>query len=269
MRGIRDTWGLNMTCGASNVSFGMPGRHALNATFLPMAMTAGLTSAIMDARTPGDRRGRQGRRPDHEPRRVGHGLDRPAPCGQGGSRSELVTDDLRREGLIAPGTPAVSAEPLDPADGTGRVDLTFAVAGAPGPRTVRVPPGVTVFDSASWNGIAIDSTCGGHGTCHKCKIRVTTDGRDIPVTRHDERTFSPEPARRRLAAGVPGVGDPRPRGRRTAPDHATQGRHRRRGPAGDPATGAAEALRRARRADAGRPAHRRASGCSTRSTTSS
>jgi len=44
--------GLNMTCGASNVSFGMPGRHALNAAFLPMAMAAGLTSAIMDARTP-------------------------------------------------------------------------------------------------------------------------------------------------------------------------------------------------------------------------
>lgn len=48
---IRDELGLNMTCGASNVSFGMPGRHALNAAFLPMAMTAGLTSAIMDART--------------------------------------------------------------------------------------------------------------------------------------------------------------------------------------------------------------------------
>jgi 5-methyltetrahydrofolate--homocysteine methyltransferase len=52
MRRIRDEYGLNMTCGASNVSFGMPERHALNATFLPMAMTAGLTSAIMDARTP-------------------------------------------------------------------------------------------------------------------------------------------------------------------------------------------------------------------------
>jgi 5-methyltetrahydrofolate--homocysteine methyltransferase len=52
MRRIRDQHGLNMTCGASNVSFGMPSRHALNATFLPMAMTSGLTSAIMDARTP-------------------------------------------------------------------------------------------------------------------------------------------------------------------------------------------------------------------------
>jgi 5-methyltetrahydrofolate--homocysteine methyltransferase len=52
MRRIRDTYGLNMTCGASNVSFGMPGRHELNGTWLSMAMTAGLTSAIMDARTP-------------------------------------------------------------------------------------------------------------------------------------------------------------------------------------------------------------------------
>ena len=52
MRRIRDEFGVNMTCGASNVSFGMPARHALGAAFLPMAMTAGLTSAIMDTRTP-------------------------------------------------------------------------------------------------------------------------------------------------------------------------------------------------------------------------
>ncbi len=52
MQRIRAEFGVNMTCGASNVSFGMPGRHVLGAAFLPMAMTAGLTSAIMDARTP-------------------------------------------------------------------------------------------------------------------------------------------------------------------------------------------------------------------------
>jgi 5-methyltetrahydrofolate--homocysteine methyltransferase len=52
MRRIRDVHGLNMTCGASNVSFGMPDRHTLGAAFLPMAMVAGLTSAIMDTRTP-------------------------------------------------------------------------------------------------------------------------------------------------------------------------------------------------------------------------
>jgi 5-methyltetrahydrofolate--homocysteine methyltransferase len=49
---IREEFGVNMTLGAGNVSFGMPGRHALGSTFLPMAMLAGLTSAIMDARTP-------------------------------------------------------------------------------------------------------------------------------------------------------------------------------------------------------------------------
>jgi 5-methyltetrahydrofolate--homocysteine methyltransferase len=52
MRRIREVHGLNMTCGASNVSFGMPARHTLGAAFLPMAMVAGLTSAIMDTRTP-------------------------------------------------------------------------------------------------------------------------------------------------------------------------------------------------------------------------
>jgi 5-methyltetrahydrofolate--homocysteine methyltransferase len=52
MRRIRDEFGVNMTCGASNVSFGMPDRHTLGAAWLPMAMTAGLTSAIMDARSP-------------------------------------------------------------------------------------------------------------------------------------------------------------------------------------------------------------------------
>jgi 5-methyltetrahydrofolate--homocysteine methyltransferase len=49
--GIRAEFGLNMTLGASNVSFGLPGRHALNAAFLVVASYAGLTSAIMDART--------------------------------------------------------------------------------------------------------------------------------------------------------------------------------------------------------------------------
>jgi len=47
IRLIRDELGVNMCLGASNVSFGLPQRHVLNAAFLPMAMAAGLTSAIM------------------------------------------------------------------------------------------------------------------------------------------------------------------------------------------------------------------------------
>jgi len=48
IRLIRDTLGVNMCLGASNVSFGLPERHVLNAAFLPMGMAAGLTSAIMN-----------------------------------------------------------------------------------------------------------------------------------------------------------------------------------------------------------------------------
>ena len=39
-------------------------------------------------------------------------------------------------------------------------------------RTTRVPPGTTVFSAAHWIGLPIDSTCGGRGTCGKCKVRV-------------------------------------------------------------------------------------------------
>jgi 5-methyltetrahydrofolate--homocysteine methyltransferase len=52
VRLIRDDLGVNMTCGASNTSFGLPGRHALGAGFLAIAASHGLTSAIMDARAP-------------------------------------------------------------------------------------------------------------------------------------------------------------------------------------------------------------------------
>ena len=48
---IKEEFGLNTTCGASNTSFGMPSRHTLNGTFLAMAAGAGMTSAIMDARS--------------------------------------------------------------------------------------------------------------------------------------------------------------------------------------------------------------------------
>jgi uncharacterized 2Fe-2S/4Fe-4S cluster protein (DUF4445 family) len=53
--------------------------------------------------------------------------------------------------------------------GPVRVNLLF------NDRPVRVPAGVTLFDAASWNGIAIDSTCGGHGTCKKCRVRIAVD----------------------------------------------------------------------------------------------
>jgi len=84
-------------------------------------------------------------------------------------------------------TPAELAEPG--AAVTPRVDLAFVSNGS----KVRVPAGVTVFDAASWNGIAIDSTCGGHGTCKKCKVRIA-DGA-VPVSSLDTRAFSADELR--------------------------------------------------------------------------
>src|SRR5215831_17938356 len=91
--------------------------------------------------------------------------------------------------LAAAAPPASSAPPATPAANSARVDLVFQPSGT----RVRVPPGVTLFDAASWNGIAIDSTCGGHGTCKKCKIRVA-DG-SVPASPLDARAFSADELR--------------------------------------------------------------------------
>ena len=48
VRRLRDELGVNTTCGASNVSFGLPNRHIVTGTFLSMAIGAGMTSAIMN-----------------------------------------------------------------------------------------------------------------------------------------------------------------------------------------------------------------------------
>jgi len=48
VRKLRAELGVNTTCGASNISFGLPNRNGVNAAFLPMAMAAGMTSAIMN-----------------------------------------------------------------------------------------------------------------------------------------------------------------------------------------------------------------------------
>ena len=77
-------------------------------------------------------------------------------------------------------------ESTEIAAGLGRVTVNFTPSG----QEVRVPPGVSVFDAASWNGLAIDSTCGGHGTCKKCKIQVLEG--EVPVSRLDIRAFTPE-----------------------------------------------------------------------------
>ena len=52
----------------------------------------------------------------------------------------------------------------------------------PSGTTAHVPPGTTLFNAAHWAGIPIESTCGGRGTCGKCKVQV--------LEGHAERTLA-------------------------------------------------------------------------------
>ena len=206
---IRDEFGVNMTLGASNVSFGMPDRHSIGAAFLPMAIRAGLTSAIMDARSP-------------QIVRAVKAADLLLNRDEWGAAGSPRTGPPSR-----PAEQASTAASRHPA--RGHRARTTADEAAPGPfgstcvfkperRRVRVPHGVTLFDAASWNGIAIDSTCGGHGTCKKCKVRIA-DGAARAVQRW---TSGPSPREElrdgwRLACRARPPATPRSRCRRWPP----------------------------------------------------
>jgi uncharacterized 2Fe-2S/4Fe-4S cluster protein (DUF4445 family) len=94
-------------------------------------------------------------------------------------------------------------EPLAQDDRPARVRLRFLPEGT----EVRVPAGTPVFDAASWNAIAIDSTCGGHGTCRKCRVRVVSG--QVPVSPLDPRAFSAQELAEgwRLACRAPAAED--------------------------------------------------------------
>jgi uncharacterized 2Fe-2S/4Fe-4S cluster protein (DUF4445 family) len=96
--------------------------------------------------------------------------------------------------IVMEADPQLNGRPAEP-PGTARVLLRFQDLGSEtrfmGEQ--RVPSGTTIFDAASWNGIAIDSTCGGHGTCKKCRVRVTQG--DAAISTLDPRAFSPDELR--------------------------------------------------------------------------
>src|SRR5262249_7625676 len=108
-------------------------------------------------------------------RRVGHRVD-PAAPGEAGCHTVSALQDLPQE------------------PHPDRVRLRYLEVGEDrAVKEARVPAGTTLFDAASWNGVAIDSTCGGHGTCKKCKVRVVSGSAELsPV---DPRAFSPDELR--------------------------------------------------------------------------
>lgn len=60
-----------------------------------------------------------------------------------------------------------------------KIRLEFRPSG----KVVHVPAGTTVFNAAAWAGLTIDATCGGQGTCGKCKVRVLNGA--LPATPDD------------------------------------------------------------------------------------
>src|SRR3982074_1212684 len=67
---------------------------------------------------------------------------------------------------------------------TGMIQRELGVTYEPFDRTTRVPPGTTLFSAAHWIGLPIDSTCGGRGTCGKCKVKGLKGGAEVTTDDH-------------------------------------------------------------------------------------
>lgn len=57
--------------------------------------------------------------------------------------------------------------------------MKYQITFLPSNQITHAPEGTTVFNAANWAGLAIDSTCGGRGTCGKCKVRMLSGANSI------------------------------------------------------------------------------------------
>ena len=67
--------------------------------------------------------------------------------------------------------------------------MKYQITFLPSNLVTHAPEGTTLFNAANWVGLPIDSTCGGRGTCGKCKVRLTELGHIISEA--DRRFLSP------------------------------------------------------------------------------
>lgn len=66
--------------------------------------------------------------------------------------------------------------------------MKYQVTFFPSRLVTHTPEGTTLFNAANWAGLPIDSTCGGRGTCGKCKVRLLEG--TCPITGADQRFLS-------------------------------------------------------------------------------
>ncbi len=172
VRRLRDELKVNSSCGASNVSFGLPNREGINGPFLAMAMASGLTSAITNPLMPDVLKAimaadvLNGNDPDaarwiraHRAAPVegvqGRRVNRRARGGPGSART--------------PVRPVEPASPADPPMATTAPDplIIFTPSGRRG----NFPVGTTILDAGRALGVDIDSVCGGRGICGRCQVQ--------------------------------------------------------------------------------------------------
>ncbi len=165
---LRTELKVNTTCGASNVSFGLPQREGINTAFLTMAIASGLTSAITNPLHPEIVKAcmaadvMMGHDPDcaqwirrfretPAARRGRRGLARPARSRTAAARvSRAVASRGTGDAHGRPATPSSSSRPR---------------AGAR-----AFPIGTPLLQAARSLGVDIDSVCGGRGLCGRCQV---------------------------------------------------------------------------------------------------
>ncbi len=212
VRRLHDELGVNTTCGASNVSFGLPNRNGLNGAFLAMAIANGMTSAITS--------------PLHEEVRqavmaadVLMGTDAHAESwirryGEGRSAARAGADGGVAGRGADPGRPRLLPRSTPRSPRRRRGDAR-AVTEAEGSLVVFTPSGkrgrfgdeTNLLDAARSLGVDLDSVCGGRGICGRCQV-VVSRGR-VREARHH--------LARRPSHAVQRAGDPLPRAQRVSP----------------------------------------------------
>ena len=154
VRRLRDELRVNTTCGASNVSFGLPNRTVLNAAFLPMAIASGLTSAITS--------------PLHSEMLL---AVKAADVMMGNDAH--CADWIARNGERGAGATSGRRGGRAARRAGGRDVSDALVVFTPSGRRARVERGTTVLDAARRLGVDLDSVCGGRGICGRCQVAVS------------------------------------------------------------------------------------------------
>ena len=233
VRRLHDELGVNTTCGASNVSFGLPNRNGLNGAFLAMAIANGMTSAIT---SPLHEEVRQAvmaadvlmGADAHAAAWIGRYGEGRSEAGSAGGRRRERAGRRTAPGRAAGGVSAVVTE----AEGSL---VVFTPSGKQG----RIADGMNLLDAARSLGVDLDSVCGGRGICGRCQV-VAAEGEFAKhgiTSRADHLTpFSEPEARYRQRSGL--AAD------RRLGCHARDRRSRRRCAAGEPAASSRSCVRR-------------------------